>query len=122
MSNRPLDDFIKRGSVFNSTDLAVLVSLIACQEVAADCDFVDLISPHVETRIWNLGDLGPEQLSASIKRLEEAGEIQFYKDEHVKGYQVRRFDEFQDLFTQFGMRRYNRLKQQSRRDKAKDVA
>jgi hypothetical protein len=102
---------------FKTNDVAVLFSLIAMSELSPDYD--GLLGPHITGHIWCLEDLAQEEIVESLKRLEEAGEIQWREDAKYKGWLVVRMEEFQDLMTSFGRRRYNREKQREFRIRSK---
>lgn len=112
MTESPISDFLARGETFKPIDVAVLFAMIAYAEKS----FRGLISPSVRGRLWPV-DASPDELSQAMDRLIDAGEVVWFDDGKEQGYLVSRRKEFLDLITDFGGRRYARLKAQESRDR-----
>ena len=126
MSDTPIHSFFMGMSSFHPNDIAVLLGFVAMQELSVDSP----ITPGAERRLWSV-ELEPHELKDTIGRLESAGEIERIlvpgTDESggemvTAGFRVVRFFDLQDLMTDFGRRRYNRIKQDKHRKSVKTEA
>ena len=106
MTDTPIFDFLMRSRSFKANDIAFLFALIAAQQGTFD----NLISPSVRSRVWCIEDMAPDACSESLDRLIKAGEVEWFEDEKVQGYRVVRLGQLEDLMTEFGRRRYYRVK------------
>jgi hypothetical protein len=124
MNTKPISQFFMRLHSFKAIDVAVLFGLMACQETADEIGYP--ISPAVVKRMWCL-DATEEELSDSIKRLSELGEIEWVQminpeGDPLEGYRVVRMDSFRDDLIDYGRREYNRRAQARHRETRKQLA
>jgi hypothetical protein len=122
MSDTPIHTFLSRMNSFHPHDVAVLFSLFAMQEVAEEMGG-SMAPASAARRIWSV-DLETNDIRESLARLMEAGEVEFQDGggttDSPCGYRVTRFQELLDLMTDFGRRRYNRIKQQECKSRKED--
>lgn len=125
MSNSPIADFMMRMQSFRVSDVAVLFSMVALQEMAmaTGCP----ISPAARERTWGASDLSKEEHEQAVQRLMENGELVWVEEEMpvfggVRGYRVTRFDELRKSMAVFGAREYQREYQRKRREKLRETA
>ena len=111
MNDAPIHTFLTRMRSPNGIDVGVIFGLMAAREVAGG-----VVSPAAGARLWPFSDLAPDQLFASIERLVGCGEVVMVEG---GGLEVVRFGEFQDLMTDFGRRRYGRMKTREHRKAGK---
>jgi hypothetical protein len=116
MNENPLTKFFFGLRSYNPIDVAVLVALIPYQAAAVDSHPYGLMPLSIKTRIWTL-DLPEAELSKSIDRLVEIGEIYYVNNEDACGYSLERFAELVESITEYGGRRYMRNKAREHRDR-----
>ena len=127
MSDTPISDFLFRCTNFHVHDVAVMFVLLHLQERMDFGESGGLIRPGVATKRQMLDGITDEEWAAAFERLVASGTVQWveskpFRGGFVRGYRLTGiYDQLVEDMTDFGRRRYFRLRASESRRKSDEA-